>query len=117
MISYLELAFAWLLFLSMPALATGMLYRAWKSGAAQETPDRSPASTGPALSLFSKRHWSYFGTINLTCGLALYAVFIAVVLYGLAFATWSGLTGLIVWFYCLALHIYKRRNANRALPV
>jgi hypothetical protein len=117
MTSYLELAFAWLLFLSLPALATGMLYRAWKSGAAYGAADRSAVSSGPAFFLFTKHRWSYFAAINVTCGLALYAVFIAVLLYGLAFTTWSGLTALIVWLYCLALHIRKRRDANRAQPV
>jgi hypothetical protein len=117
MTPYLELAFAWLLFLSMPALASGMLYRAWKSGVAHGTADRSAASSGPAFSLFAKRRWSCFAAINVACGLALYAVFLAVLLYGLAFATWSGLTALIVWLYCFALHILKRRNTNRAQPV
>lgn len=107
MTSYLELAFAWLLFLSVPALATGMLYRAWKSGAA----------TAPVDTAASRLRWSHFTAVNASCGLALYAVFAAVLVIGLPFATWSGLVAIIVWLYCLSLHILKRKNAGSSQQV
>lgn len=104
MTSYLELAFAWLLFLSVPALATGMLYRAWKHSAADDTTDKAAP----------KRYGSHLASINIAGGVALYAVFAAVLLVGLPFATWSGLTAIIVWLYCLSLHMLKRKNADRS---
>ena len=110
MISYLELAFAWLLFLSIPALASGMFYRAWKMSKAhklQSLPGRAVSRQA------SIPRWSLHAAINLACGLGLCAVFAAIVVKGVAFATWSGSTALIVWIYCIAMYVLKRESSGK----
>lgn len=104
MLSNLELAFAWLLFLSIPLLASGMFYRAWKMSKAHKLQALSqPAGTSQAL----QSRCSSYALVNLTCALGLSAVFAAIVVHGLAFATWSGSTALIVWIYCIAMYVLK----------
>ena len=111
MLSYIELAFAWLLFLSIPALAAGMFYRAWKTRR-QKTDVRNARSDG--FLLLSRPGASCFAVINVACGLALSSIFAAILIYGLEFAAWSGSTALIVWIYSIATYLLARMEPVNA---
>lgn len=110
MLSYIELAFAWLLFISMPLLAAGMFYQANKYHSMRM---HSEAASGfDRFSNESTRLLRYGTLINLICGMALCAVFAAILLFGLSFAVWSGSAALIVWAYFIALMRFNRHQAK-----
>lgn len=110
MLPYIELAFAWMLFISLPILAAGMFYRARKYYSALAV--LAPTSSAPDKERSWQRHSMI---INVIGGSALFLVMAAILLYGVSFATWSGIAALVVWFYFVAnLLIERTRRAEAA---
>lgn len=110
MLSYIELAFAWLLFISMPLIAAGMFFRARKHLSMRE---KSVSAAGVApISDETSRLQLYSATTNLVCGIALCAVVASILLIGLSFATWSGIAALIVWAYFVTTMLLERQRVR-----
>ena len=104
---YLELAVAWLLFLAIPALAGGMLYRAWKILARREFRYVAPwhGRTVPQPERWA--HW--FAMVNLAGGALLLAILLAIVVHGISFGTWAGAVALTVWMYFIVTQLVARK--------
>ena len=115
MLSYIELAFAWLLFLSLPILATGMFYRARKYRAVRGK--LLPEEAGIRQTDASPRLQHYCFVLNIAAGLTLFAIVAAVLLFGLAFVTWSGSAALVVWSYAIATLMLERMRRKEGAAV
>lgn len=110
MLSYIEVAFAWLLFISMPLVAAGMFYRARKHLAMREEMESAHGANRSQNE--AARLQLYSAVTNLACGIALCAVVASIVLFGLSFAIWSGIAALIVWTYFFASMRLDRHRAK-----
>jgi hypothetical protein len=102
--------FVWLvrlMFVGIFPLGIGMLFRAWAIGVHQ---DYRHVADWRGRGIVDGARWArpVMG-INVAGGVGLLLVGILVLLIGLPFAMWSGLTALIIWNYFFALQVVVRR--------
>ncbi len=108
MFSYIEIAFAWMLFISMLVIAVGMFYRAAKHYSAwKQMQSASRLECGPDE---NTRLQLYSAVTNISCATALCLVVASILLFGLAFASWSGIAAMIIWGYYLMTSLLERRR-------
>lgn len=98
--------FVWLarlMFVGIFLLGIGMLFRAWAIAVRR---DHRYVADWRGRAIRDGKRWATVVTgINGLGGAALLAVGILVLLIGLPFAIWSGLTAFIVWSYYFALRL------------
>lgn len=106
-----SVVFAWLLLLLAVALAALCFRRAWtvlvQRNFAEVAVLRGESPAEP------ERWAPYAVAIHLLAGGVMSAAVISALLGWAAFANWSSVIGLTLWFYLLALHVLARR-AHRA---
>lgn len=105
--------FVWLvrlMFVGIFLLGIGMLFRAWAIGMRQ---DFRHVADWRGRGIVDGARWArpVMG-INLAGGASLLLVGVLVLLFGLPFALWTGLTALIIWNYFFALQIVVRRAGH-----
>ncbi|MGE5319496.1 MAG: hypothetical protein ACM3KD_04895 [Hyphomicrobiaceae bacterium] len=102
--------FVWLarlMFIGIFPLGIGMLFRAWVIAVRR---DMRYVADWRGRAIQDGERWANAVVgINSVGGLGLLGVGLLVLLIGLPFAIWSGLTALIVWSYYFALQIVVQR--------
>lgn len=99
--------FARLMFVGIFPLGIGMLFRAWSIAVRRDY--RYVADWRGRSIQEGKRGASVVLGINGLCGVGLLVVGLLVLLIGLPFAIWSGLTAFIIWSYYFALQVVVQR--------
>ncbi len=98
--------FVWLarlMFVGIFLLGIGMLFRAWMIAVRR---DYRYVADWRGRSIRDGKRWAtVVMSVNGLGGVALLAVGILVLLIGLPFAIWSGLTAFIIWSYYFALQL------------
>jgi hypothetical protein len=102
--------FVWLarlMFVGIFPLGIGMLFRAWAIGVRK---DYRYVADWRGRSIEDGQRWAnpVLG-VNGAGGAGLLLVGVLVVLVGLPFATWSGVTALILWSYYFSLQVIVQR--------
>jgi hypothetical protein len=109
--------FIWLvrlMFVGIFPLGIGMLFRAWSIAVRR---DYRYVADWRGRSIQNGKRWANaVMSINGLGGLGLLAVGVLVLLIGVPFAIWSGLTAFIIWSYYFALQIVvQRARSDRAM--
>jgi hypothetical protein len=100
-----------LMFVGIFPLGIGMLFRAWGIGMRK---DYRYVADWRGRSIQDGARWARPVTaINGMGGAGLLLVGVLVLLIGLPFAVWSGLTAFIIWSYYFALQIVVQRASGR----
>lgn len=110
--------FVWLvrlMFVGIFPLGIGMLFRAWAIGVRQ---DYRHVADWRGRGIEDGARWArpVMG-INVAGGVGLLLVGALVLLIGLPFAMWTGLTALIIWNYFFALQVVVRRAKHSRATV
>ena len=109
----MDVWFVWLarlMFVGIFALGIGMFFRAWAIAVRK---DYRYVADWRGRRIDGGERWAYpVMAINGVAGVALLVLGVLVLLIGLPFALWSGLTALIVWSYYFALRIVVLRVRN-----
>lgn len=110
----MEILILWLarlMFLGIFLMAGGMFYRAWKIIARR---DMRYVADWRGRAIPGGEQWAaWVLSINLLGAGCLLAIGLAVVVVGLEFTLWTGLSGLVLWTYYFLLRVVVAR-AGRA---
>ncbi|MFH1819526.1 MAG: hypothetical protein ABIK08_09660 [Pseudomonadota bacterium] len=109
--------FVWLarlMFVGIFPLGIGMLFRAWSIAVRR---DYRYVADWRGRSIQEGKRWAAVVMgVNGLCGAGLLVVGLLVLLIGLPFAIWSGLTAFIIWSYYFALQVVvQRARSQRAI--
>lgn len=106
----MEIWFVWLarlLFLGLFLMAGGMFYRAWKIAVRK---DMRFVADWRGRSLPGGERWAaWVLSVNLISAGILLSVGISVLVVGLSFVIWTGLTGIVLWSYYFLLRVLVAR--------
>jgi hypothetical protein len=106
----METLFLWLarlMFLGIFLMAGGMLYRAWRIAVRK---DMRHVADWRGRRVANGEQWAASVlSINLIAAGVLLAIGISVVVTGLAFTIWTGLSALVLWSYYFMLRIVVAR--------
>lgn len=106
----MEILFVWLarlLFLGIFFIAGGMLHRAWKIAVRK---DMRHVADWRGRAVANGEQWAaWVLSINLIAAGGLLAIGLSVVVTGLEFVVWTGLSGLVLWSYYFFLRIVVAR--------
>lgn len=96
-----------LLFIGLFLMAGGMFYRAWRIALRR---DMRYVADWRGRRIGDGERWAaWVLSINLLSAAALLAIGLAVVVTGLPFTVWTGLTGLVLWSYYFFLRLLVAR--------
>jgi hypothetical protein len=109
----MEILILWLarlMFLGIFLMAGGMCFRAWKIAARRDM--RYVADWRGRAIVGGERWAASVLSINLLGAGSLIAIGLAVVVVGLEFTVWTGLTGLVLWSYYFLLRVVVARAGH-----
>lgn len=109
----MEMIFVWLarlMFLGVFLMAGGMLFRAWRIAVRK---DMRHVADWRGRQVTNGEQWAASVlSINLVAAGILLAIGISVLVTGLAFTVWTGLSALVLWSYYFLLRIVVARAEN-----
>lgn len=111
----MEIWIVWLarlMFLGIFLMAGGMFYRAWHIAARKDM--RYVADWRGRAIVGGERWAAWVLSINLLCAGCLLAIGLSVVLVGIEFTVWTGLSGLVLWTYYFLLRVVVARAGRAA---
>jgi len=111
----MEFWFVWLarlLFLGIFLMAGGMFFRAWKIAVRK---DMRYVADWRGRAIVGGEQWAgWVLSTNLISAGVLLSIGISVLVVGLSFVLWTGLTGLVLWSYYFLLRVVVARAENMA---
>ena len=111
----METVFVWLarlMFLGIFLMAGGMLFRAWRIAVRK---DMRHVADWRGRRVINGEQWAASVlSINLIAAGFLLAIGISVLVTGLAFTVWTGLSALVLWTYYFLLRIVVARSENKS---
>jgi hypothetical protein len=97
---------SWIMFLGMFPLSFFWLRRAWVIGIRKDYSyvalKRGKPPENPA------RYWKLSTLINLVSGVVLVSVILQIIFMGMAYETWTAITGITIWMKLFAEFIISR---------
>jgi hypothetical protein len=113
----METLFLWLarlMFLGIFLMAGGMLFRAWRIAVRK---DMRHVADWRGRQVANGEQWAAVVlSINLIAAGVLLAIGISVVVTGLAFTVWTGLSALVLWSYYFVLRVVVARAEHTPKP-
>ena len=106
----MEYWFVWLarlMFLGLFLMAGGMFYRAWKIAVRK---DMRYVADWRGHGIVGGERWAaWVLSINMISAGVLLAIGVSVLVVGLSFVVWTGLTGIVLWSYYFLLRVVVAR--------